>query len=210
MINTLLFDLDGTLINTNELIIASFQHTLDSFYPKKYGRDDIIKFIGEPLDTSFRRVNPEKVEDMVEAYRAHNIEHHDLLVTEYPHVRETIEKLSHEGYRLAIVTTKVWKTVAMGLELTGLKPFFETVVTIDDVKKPKPDPEPVLLALSELGSSPEEALMIGDSPSDIESGRRAGTKTIGVSWSIKGEAMIREANPDYVIHDMYELHQILK
>jgi len=210
MINTLLFDLDGTLINTNELIIASFQDTLDHYYPTKYGRDDIIHFIGEPLETSFQRVDPERIEEMVTHYRTHNVAHHDELVTEYPHVKETLQALADAGYRLGIVTTKRWDTVVMGLELTGLKPFFEVVVTIDDIKNPKPHPEPVQLALKQLNSLPENAIMVGDSPSDIESGRRAGTKTVGVAWSIKGEAMIREAQPDFVVDDMQELLAILK
>jgi pyrophosphatase PpaX len=210
MINTLLFDLDGTLINTNDLIIASFQDTLDHYYPNKYGREDIVHFIGEPLETSFRRVDPDRVEEMVTHYRTHNVAHHDALVTEYPHVKETMQAFADAGYQLGIVTTKRWDTVVMGLELTGLKPFFEVVVTIDDIKNPKPDPEPVQLALTQLNSLPENAIMVGDSPSDIESGRRAGTKTVGVAWSIKGEAMIREANPDYVVDDMQDLLAILK
>ncbi|WEG13611.1 pyrophosphatase PpaX [Pullulanibacillus sp. KACC 23026] len=210
MINTLLFDLDGTLINTNELIIASFLDTLNRYYPNKYGREDIIEFIGEPLEVSFNRVDPERVEEMVTQYRKHNIEHHDELVTEYPKVRETIAQLAKEGYRLGIVTTKRRETVIMGLELTGLRPYFETIVTIDDVTNAKPDPEPVQLALKQLKSKPEEAFMVGDSPSDIEAGRRAGTQTVGVAWSIKGEAMIQEAKPDYILHEMTDLLSILR
>ncbi len=210
MITTLLFDLDGTLINTNELIIASFQHTLDQYYPQKYGRADIINFIGEPLETSFRKVDPERVDEMIQMYRTHNVAHHDELVLDYPNVMETIETLSKAGFRLGIVTTKRWDTVSMGLELMGLKPFFESVITIDDVERPKPDPQPVEMALKELGVEANEAVMIGDSPSDIEAGRRAGTKTVGVAWTIKGPEIIQAANPDYVIEDMKELLGILK
>ncbi|MDA7025558.1 pyrophosphatase PpaX [Bacillus sp. CLL-7-23] len=209
-INTVLFDLDGTLINTNELIIASFLHTLDHYHPGQYKREDVLNFIGPSLYETFSSINQEKVNEMIMMYREYNHKMHDQLVTEYDTVYETLEHLSYKGYKLGIVTTKLRDTVNMGLKWTGLDRFFETVVTLDDVKRAKPDPEPVLLALSKLDSLPEEAIMIGDNYHDILAGQNAGTKTAGVAWSIKGEKNLEKYHPDYMLVEMRDLLHVLE
>lgn len=122
-INTLLFDLDGTLINTNELIIESFLHTLHSYYPDQYKREDVLPFIGPTLYDTFNSINPEKVEEMVKVYRKFNHEQHDVLVKEYETVFETVKTLKEKGFKLGIVTTKIRATVNMGLTLTKLDQF---------------------------------------------------------------------------------------
>ncbi|MCV9888113.1 pyrophosphatase PpaX [Metabacillus halosaccharovorans] len=208
-INTLLFDLDGTLINTNELIIESFLHTLHSYYPDQYKRDDVLPFIGPTLYDTFTSINPEKTEEMVKVYRKFNHEQHDTLVTEYETVFETIKTLKEHGFKLGIVTTKIRDTVNMGLKLTKLDQFFDVVVTLDDVENAKPHPEPVLNALAQLDSKPEEAIMVGDNHHDVEAGKNAGTKTAGVSWSIKGREYISSHNPDYLLERMSDLLPIV-
>ncbi|MEC1259469.1 pyrophosphatase PpaX [Bacillus swezeyi] len=208
-INTVLFDLDGTLINTNELIIASFLHTLDHYAPGRYKREDVLAFIGPSLYDTFSGIHKDKTDEMIRVYREFNHKMHDELVTEYDTVFETLNRLADEGYKLGIVTTKLRDTVNMGLKLTGLDSFFETVVTLDDVERAKPDPEPVLLALSKLGSRPEEAIMIGDNYHDILAGKNAGTKTAGVAWTIKGEESLAKHRPDYMLGKMNDLLQIL-
>ena len=145
---TLLFDLDGTLIDTNELIIRSFMHTFDRYYPNQYKREDILPFMGPSLVDTFATIDPEKTEELIRTYREFNIEKHDEYVTEFSGVFGTIKKLKEEGYNLGIVTTKRAEIVKMGLELTKLEPFFETVVTFDDVSKVKPDPESIFKALN--------------------------------------------------------------
>lgn len=103
-------------------------------------------------------MDADKCDDMIAMYRAYNHDMHDTLVTEYETVYETLDALKKAGFKLGIVTTKLRDTVNMGLKLTGIGEFFETVVTLDDVTMAKPDPEPVLLALKQLGSEPAEAL----------------------------------------------------
>ncbi|GAF65635.1 pyrophosphatase PpaX [Bacillus sp. TS-2] len=208
-IDTILFDLDGTLINTNELIIESFLYTLEQYKPGEYKREDVISFIGPPLVDSFQQVEPSKVDEMVQTYRAYNHKHHDQLVTEYEGVYEALEKLSKEGYKLAVVTTKIKDTAFMGLKLTGLDAFFDVVVGLDDVSKSKPDPEPLDLALEKLGSSRERAMMVGDSQYDVLAGKNAGIPTAAVAWSIKGEDFIRSLEPTYMLNDMRDLLEIL-
>ncbi|MED0701050.1 MULTISPECIES: pyrophosphatase PpaX [Aeribacillus] len=208
-IDTVLFDLDGTLINTNELIIESFLHTLNYYYPGKYQREDILPFIGPPLIDTFQRINPEKAEEMVRRYREFNHAQHDLLVKEYDHVHETVRALKEKGLKLGIVTTKIRDTVMMGLKLTKMDSFFDAIITLDDVQHAKPHPEPVLSALKLLGSEPSNALMVGDNLHDIEAGKNAGTLTAGVAWSIKGREYIESLKPDFVLDKMSDLLDIV-
>ncbi|MGG0719959.1 pyrophosphatase PpaX [Robertmurraya massiliosenegalensis] len=208
-ITTLLFDLDGTLIDTNELIIQSFLHTLEQYYPGAYKREDVLPFMGPTLTETFAAMNEEKVEEMTNVYRTFNLANHDSLVTEFEGVKETVAKLKEEGFKLGIVTTKRLAVVEKGLALTKLDPYFEVIVAIDHVSKAKPDPEPVLKALEQLDSTPEEAIMVGDNFHDIVGGKNAGTKTAGVAWSLKGKDFLEQYDPDYMLENMHDLLEIV-
>ncbi|MCP8970616.1 pyrophosphatase PpaX [Ectobacillus ponti] len=208
-INTILFDLDGTLINTNELIISSFLHTLNHYYPNRYKREDVLPFIGPSLRETFTEIDSTRVDEMIQRYRDFNHLNHDLLVEEYESVYDTVKELKQRGYKLGIVTTKARRTVEMGLQLTKLDGFFEVIVTIDDVEFVKPHPEPLEKALQQLGAKPEEALMVGDNHHDVMGGKNAGTKTAGVAWSIKGRAYLESYQPDYMLDRMSDLLDML-
>ncbi|MGG3737374.1 pyrophosphatase PpaX [Aeribacillus pallidus] len=209
-ITTLLFDLDGTLIDTNELIISSFIHTLNHYYPDQYKREDVLPFMGPPLADTFMKIDSERVDEMIERYRKYNLENHDLLVKEFDGVYETIQALHEQGYKMAIVSTKIRDTVIKGLRLTKLDKFFDVVVGLDDVKHAKPDPEPLQKALQQLSSTPDEALMIGDNSHDILGGKNAGTKTAGVAWSAKGKEYLAQFEPDYILEHIQDLFDILQ
>ncbi|THE14090.1 pyrophosphatase PpaX [Bacillus timonensis] len=209
-IKTFLFDLDGTLIDTNELILQSFLHTFETYFPdRQFTREEILPFNGPTLHESFSSVDPDRAEEMIAEYRKFNHEKHDELVTEFPGVFDTIKTLKEQGYKIGVVTTKIKNTVKMGLKLTKLDQFFDVVVTLDDVKNPKPDPEPVLLALKLLDSTPEEAIMVGDNYQDIVAGQKAGTKTAGVAWSHKGKDFLLEYKPDFMLEKMSDLLDIV-
>ncbi len=208
-INTILFDLDGTLINTNDLIIESFLHTLNHYYPNQYTREDVLAFIGPPLWDTFEAIDPERADEMIETYRAFNHAHHDALVKEYETVYDTVRTLHEHGFKLGIVTTKIRHTVNMGLKLTKLDSFFECIVTLDDVEHAKPHPEPIEKALACLRAKPEETLMVGDNHHDILAGKHAGTKTAGVAWTIKGREHLATYEPDMMLEKMSDLLSIL-
>jgi pyrophosphatase PpaX len=208
-INTILFDLDGTLIDTNELIISTYLHTLDKYFPGQYGREDVLPFLGPTLHEVFGNMDTEKVEEMVVEYRTFNLANHDALVKEFVGVMETVETLKSKGYKLAIVTTKREDVALKGMRLMKLDPFFDVVVAYDHVKKVKPDPEPIMLALEQLGAKPEEAMMVGDNFHDILAGKNAGTQTVGVAWSIKGREYIAKYEPDYILETMPDLLKVL-
>lgn len=209
-LNALLFDLDGTLINTNELIVESFLHTLNHYFPGQYEREDVYPFMGPPLIDTFEALDKERTMEMVAHYRAFNHEKHDALVTEFQGVYETIRTLHENGFKMAIVSTKIHETILKGLKLTNMESFFDVVVGLDDVEHAKPHPEPVQKALAALGASPEEALMIGDNYHDIEGGQNAGVKTAGVAWSLKGRDFLNTYNPDYMLESMADLLDILQ
>lgn len=209
-IDTVLFDLDGTLINTIDLILDSFLYTMEKYFPGKYVREDVIPFIGPPLYETFAKLKPDKVEEMIDTYRTHNHEMHDELVKEYDGVRETIEKLHAHDYKLAVVTSKRKITTIKGLKLMELDPFFDVVVTIDDVTNFKPHPEPLLKAMKALNSSPATTLMVGDSMHDILGGKNAQTKTAGVSWSIQGKEHLLSFEPDIMLDNMRDLLSLFK
>lgn len=209
-INTVLFDLDGTLIDTNELIISSFLHTLEQYYPSQFKREDVLPYMGPSLKETFGNLDPNRVEEMIQTYRNFNISNHDLLVTEFEGVYETVKTLKEKGYKLAIVTTKMLNVAEMGLKLTKLDQYFDVIVAIDHVQKLKPDPEPLLMALEQLGTSPNEAIMVGDNYHDILGGKNAGTKTAAVAWSLKGRETLEKYGPDYMLENMRDLLKILE
>lgn len=208
-IDTILFDLDGTLIDTNELIISSYLHTLNKYYPNKYHREDVLPFMGPPLYEAFGSVDQDRTEEMIREYRRYNHEKHDLLVKEFPGVNQTMEILKEKGFKLGIVTTKLLDTVQKGLRLTKLDPYFETIVALDHVSKTKPDPESIFKALEQLDSSKERAIMVGDNYHDILAGKNAGTKTAGVAWTAKGRDYLAQFKPDYMLDEMPDLLKIV-
>ncbi len=209
-ITTLLFDVDGTLIDTNELIIDSFLHTLEHFCPGQYGREDVIPFIGPTLEETFSSIDADRTDEMVQVYRKFNVGRHDAMVKEFTGVSEAIIALKDAGYKLGIVTSKMNRLAIKGLNLYDLDRYFDCIIGCDDIVKPKPDAEPVLKALSLLQATPEEALMVGDRHHDILAGKNAGTGTVGVSWSLLGRSYLEKYQPDYIIDDMKELLAIAK
>jgi pyrophosphatase PpaX len=208
-IETILFDLDGTLIDTNELIVASFTHTLEKFSDRQYTREEILNFIGPPLVDSMQQVNPDKVEEMIATYREHNLANHDKYVEAYPTVVETVKKLKDAGITLGIVTTKLSDTAKLGLQITGMADVFEVLIGLDDVENAKPHPEPILTAINQLQANPMTTLMVGDNYHDIEAGHNAGVQTAGVAWTIKGREVLEAHNPTYMLEQMSDLLQLI-
>jgi pyrophosphatase PpaX len=206
----LLFDFDGTLLNTNDLIIDTFLHVLDEKFPGQYTREACLRFIGPSLKETFDEITPGETEAMIAKYQEFNMKYHDELAKGYDGVVETLEQLHAMGIRMAIVSTKKRFSLERGMKLLGVEHLFETYIGYDDVEHEKPHPEPVLLALQQLGVEKEEAMMIGDNYHDILAGQNAGVKTAGVCWSVKGADYLRTFNPDYMLEHMQDLIDIVK
>ncbi|MEI3607442.1 pyrophosphatase PpaX [Pseudogracilibacillus sp. SE30717A] len=207
-IKTILFDLDGTLIDTNELIHNSFEHTF-THYGYSFTREEILQFNGPPLIQTFTDLNPELAEEMITTYRKHNLEHHNDYVQLFPNVKETLATLHQAGIKMGIVSAKMRPGVQLGLKVTGIDSYFDTIVSVDDVQNPKPHPEPVLKGLRNLDGDTESAIMVGDNYHDIESGKNAGLQTVAVAWSLKGKEYLQDFKPTYMIEDMRDLLPIV-
>ncbi|RUT31963.1 pyrophosphatase PpaX [Paenibacillus zeisoli] len=211
MIETVLFDLDGTIVNTNELIITSFLHVMDKHYPEPpFTREQIIPHMGLTLEQQLRQfTGREDVAELVTDYRAYNMLHHDALVREFPNVHKVISRLHAKGITLGVVTTKMKPSTILALETFDLLKFMKEIVTLNDVENPKPHPEPVLTAIQRLGADPKTTLMVGDSPADLQSARAAGVQSAGVAWSLKGAEVLKKYDPDYILNDMTDLYGVL-
>lgn len=210
-INTVLFDLDGTLVDTNEIIILSYLHAFKTHLPEvDISRKMIIDHIGPPLDAIFSRYtsSPFKVKAMIETYRvfysSNEFDHFKL----YDDVLETLSVLREKGYNLGIVTSKFMESAWPSIKHFNLDEWMDVIITLDDVKHPKPSRDPIDQALSKLDNV-KEALMIGDNTTDIEAANNAGIFSAGVDWSIKGRELLKSVNPDYMLPTMTAIYDIL-
>jgi pyrophosphatase PpaX len=205
-IRAVLFDLDGTIIDTNELIIETFLHVLKGAVPEGFGRKHIIPSMGQPLTMQLQQFSGQAdVAVLTQAYREYNHLRHDEMVALFPGVAEVIPQLRKAGIRIGIVTTKMRATTIRALELLGLYESIETIVSLDDVEHAKPHPEPVARAIQALGTEPSETLMVGDSSVDMGSAIAAGAIPVGVAWSLKGEENLFEAGAVHMLREMNEL-----
>lgn len=206
----LLFDFDGTLLDTNELIIETFLYVLNEKFPGKYKAEDCYRFIGPSLKETFDELTPGETEAMIAKYQDWNGLHHDRLVKHYEGVVETLHTLHDMGIRLAVVSTKRRANIIRGLNVLGVLDLFEWIVGFEDTPYVKPHPAPILFALEKLGVAKEDAIMIGDNFHDIQGGKNAGVRTAGVAWSFRGKAFLEQFHPDYMLEKMEDLIAIVK
>jgi pyrophosphatase PpaX len=202
-----LFDLDGTLVDTSALIIASFEHTFRRYVNRVVPREEILARFGEPLLDTMRHYAASDAEarEMVEYYRAHNLREHDVLARAFPGARACLEALRDAGVAVGLVTSKQRQTALRSLALDNLEPLFDTLVCVEDCAEHKPHPAPILLALDRLNITADEGvLMVGDTAFDILAGQRAGVRTAGVLWSTQVDE-IRVAGPDLLVPDFMTL-----
>jgi pyrophosphatase PpaX len=196
---TFLFDLDGTLIDSIELILQSYRHTMRAHRGVEPPDDVWMEGLGTPLWVQFRLWSDDETEikAMVETYREYNLAHHDELVRPYDGVVDQVRQLVSRGKTLGLVTSKMRGGALRGLRLAGIEDAFAVVIGADDVTNPKPHPEPVLKALERMGSAGTDAVFIGDSRHDIECGRAAGVKTAAALWGPFDRADLEDVDPDY-------------
>ena len=205
---TLLFDLDGTLIDSVQLILDSYHHTLRVHGIPARSDDDWLRGVGTPLRVQFADWDDaDLLEAMVATYREYNLAHHDPMVTVYD-VGDMLRRYATPRSDLALVTSKNRQGALRGLHLTGLTDYFEVLVCVDDVQHPKPHPEPVESALALLGAERREAVFIGDSIHDMHAGRAAGVATAAVLWGPFGREHLEPTAPDHWLttpHEVVEL-----
>jgi pyrophosphatase PpaX len=203
----LLFDLDGTLVDTIELIISSARYAFADFEGTRPTDDDWRALIGRPLSVSIREFAKTDAETdrIFKRYREYQLLHHDNLVRAFEGMTDALRDWNALGHPLAVVTSKSDWLARKGLELIGVSDLFPVLVGCDTCVNHKPHPEPVERALAQLHRSAADAIFIGDSPHDIESGKAAGVYTIGVSWGAFTGTQMRESGANSVVDDLGSL-----
>ncbi|MEO8636313.1 MAG: HAD-IA family hydrolase [Gemmatimonadales bacterium] len=210
-IRTVLFDLDGTLIDSIALILASYRHTLTAHGFEQISDADWLRGVGTPLRVQLApwARSPEHLVELALTYREHNLAHHDSMITAYPGVVELVRKIQRHGLKTGVVTSKNREGTRRGLALVGLDGTFDILVCADDVVQPKPHPEPVLKAVAQLGADPATTLFVGDSIHDLHSGRGAGVLTGAVLWGPFSREELEPAAPDYWFNSVAEMGKLV-
>lgn len=207
----MLFDLDGTLIDSIRLILDSYHHTLAAHGLEAKTDAFWLAGIGTPLRVQFKHWSddPVKLEEMVATYREYNLSHHDAMVTAYPGVVDMLRAIRAAGLRTGLVTSKNTPGALRGLKLVGLEDAMDVIIGADDVENPKPHPEPIHLALRRLGCTTNGCIYVGDSTHDMASGRAAGVRTGAVLWGPFDRDHLAPTAPDFWLAQPSDLLTLL-
>jgi pyrophosphatase PpaX len=197
-LSTVLFDLDGTLIDSVRLILDSYHHTLATHGLPARTDDEWLRGVGTPLSVQFAPWKDHPgIEAMIATYRDYNLRHHDACVTVYPGVVDAVRAVKARGLATGLVTSKNRSGAQRGLRLCGIEELMDVIVGADEVTRPKPHPEPVLKAMGLLGANPATTVYVGDSTHDMESGRAAGVWTAAVLWGPFSRSDLEPTAPDF-------------
>lgn len=199
------FDLDGTVVDTVELIVESFRFATRTVLGEVLPDEVIVAGVGQPLMFQMQRLSERHAQELYEVYREYNHRRHDELIRGYDGVAEMLEGLKAADRRLGIVTSKSRDTTQMAFRAVGLAEHFDVVVTASDTTEHKPSPVPLLLCLERLGAAAGGSIYVGDSPYDIQAGAAAGMATAAVAWGVFGKEALLAAAPDYWLEEPREL-----
>jgi pyrophosphatase PpaX len=204
--SVVLFDLDGTVIDSGSIILASMRHAATTVLRREIPDEQLVAAVGGPgLTEQMRMLDEERVDELVACYREHNEPLHAEL-SECTGMTDALTILKSQGRRLGIVTAKRRITVDLAFSHLPLERFFDVVVGSDDTERQKPDPEPLLFALDRLGAAPADAAYVGDSPFDVRAARGAGVHAVAVTWGgIHRRERLEAEQPDAVVSDTEEL-----
>jgi pyrophosphatase PpaX len=204
LLRAALFDFDGTLVDTTDLIYQSMRHAAGEVLGREISREVLMANVGQALPRQMELLSAEHAEALLDSYRLHNEENHDALIKEFPGVEESLARLRSAGVRVAVVTSKRRFSVDMALKtFPGLGKVVDQWVTMEDTTEHKPRPEPLLKGLELLGNVPrKQAAYVGDSPFDVAAAKAAGVRSVAVSWGAFSEDALRAAEPDHLVPDL--------
>ncbi len=200
--DVMLFDLDGTLVDSADLILESYRHTMRTHFDEVPPDEVWLASLGTPLRAQFKEFvdTPEEVRELVNTYVEHNLRVHEEFIRPFEGIRDTLEALLEQGSRLGIVTSKAKRGTAASLEACELPAhWFDVIVTSDEPIPHKPDPAPVRLALERLRVDSDVASFIGDSVWDLRAGRAAGVCTVAALWGPFSEDELVGETPDVMV-----------
>jgi len=207
---TILFDLDGTVVDSGAIILASMRHATREVLGRDYSDEELLQAVGGPgLEAQMSALAPHDVDRLVDVYRAHNEPLHDDLEA-CAGIEDVLVRLREEGRRLGLVTAKRRSTVELAFARVPLGHLFETVVGGDETDRHKPDPEPLLLGAERLDADPTETAYVGDSPFDVRAAKAAGMFAVAVTWGrIHDRARLEAEEPDAIVDSAEELLGVL-
>jgi pyrophosphatase PpaX len=206
-----LFDLDGTLVDTIELLLSSMRHAFRNRADRAPTIEQWIAGIGTPLATQLRvyAADDAELSELTEGYRSYQILNHDRLTRCYDDAVRVVQDLHRRGHPMAVVTSKANGIARRTIEYVGLDRYLPVIVGVDSTEKHKPDPEPVYFALEQLGAPRETAVFVGDSPHDVAAGNAAGVTTIGALWGPFSREALVAASPTYLLDGIQGLPGLL-
>jgi len=201
-----LFDFDGTVVDSGAIILASMRHATREVLGRDFDDAELLQAVGGPgLEAQMAVFAPERVDELVRVYRAHNEPLHDELEA-CAGMEDVLVRLHERGQRLGIVTAKRRSTVELGFARVPVSHLFETVVGGDETEKHKPDPEPLLLAAERMAADPRDCAYVGDSPFDIRAAKAAGMHAVAVTWGrIHDRTRLEREEPDAIVETAEEL-----
>jgi pyrophosphatase PpaX len=205
-----LFDLDGTVVDSGAIILASMRHATREVLGREYGDAELMQAVGGPgLEAQMAAFAPERVDELVTVYRAHNEPLHDELEA-CAGMEDVILRLHEDGCRLGIVTAKRRSTVELAFARLQVGHLFETVVGGDETEKHKPDPEPLLEAARRMGIDPMDCAYVGDSPFDMRAAKAAHMYSVAVTWGrIHDRSKLEAEEPAVIVDTADELYDAL-
>ena len=205
-----LFDLDGTVIDSGAIILASMRHATREVLGREYSDEELLQTVGGPgLEAQMHALDPDQVERLVDVYRAHNEPLHDELEA-CAGMEDVLVRLHEERRTLGIVTAKRRATVELAFARVPLGHLFQTIVGGDETERHKPDPAPLLLAAERLEADPAQTAYVGDSPFDVRAAKAAGMFAVAVTWGrIHDRGRLEEEEPDAIVDTAEELLGVL-
>jgi pyrophosphatase PpaX len=206
-----LFDFDGTLADSTELIMRSYRYTMRRHLGHVPPEEEWMAGFGTPLRVQIGRFarSADEHREMLETYRTYQEQHHDDLLRPFPGAAEMVATLARRGVPMAVVTSKYRRSTLRGMELCGILEHVAVIVTPEDVEHPKPHPEPVLQAVARLDQQPGNTVFVGDSPHDIAAGRAAGTWTAAVLWGPFSRASLAAEQPNFLLESQADLLRLV-
>lgn len=217
----ILFDLDGTLIDTTELILECFHYSWKTVCGFKHSRESLVQTFGTPLRAAMHELllsssgankgeaspegENEVIDQLLAVYRSYNFANHDLLARPFEHTAEVLAELRRRGYLVGVVTSKSRELGLRGLRLCSLDGLIDSAVFLEDTKAHKPDPEPILAALGRLNKKASAAAYVGDSQHDVVAARAAGVLAVAALWGPSPRSDLERERPDILADSITDL-----
>lgn len=207
--DTVLFDFDGTLADTNELISEAHFRVVQEYFPGRFQRDRMHDFNGPPLEEIYGELNHAQKDEMIAKYRVYAQELHDASIQLFPGIKEMLVRVHSAGVKIGIVSTKRKDTLQRYIWHLEIAHYVDAVVGMGDYTHPKPHPEALVVAMERLHSEKAHTLMVGDNYHDIEAGNRAGVQSVFVGWSQKAVETILPYHPNFIVTNVLELEELI-